>query len=211
VRYCPRIRARHGVGHGADVELGRLDRRRACLPPTGSYRVFLCRVSTPCALSTPCAPRASVPLRVQNGACLVIGCARAIDRRLVAPITRGAASPRPPLLHARNARGYVDDRLAPTGSASPASRASSESGEVLAFAHIPTGTTTATRFADDHSKGSIDRSWSFPKRVAMFCMDSDNRPHLEPGRDLSSTSVTSSPGLEKCAPPSRDKPHRAHG
>jgi putative transposase len=30
----------------------------------------------------------------------------------------------------------------PTGCASPASRASSESGEMLAFAHIPTGTTT---------------------------------------------------------------------
>jgi putative transposase len=30
----------------------------------------------------------------------------------------------------------------PTGSASPASRASSEAGEMLAFAHIPTGTTT---------------------------------------------------------------------
>ena len=29
----------------------------------------------------------------------------------------------------------------PTGSASPASRASSEGGEMLAFAHIPTGTT----------------------------------------------------------------------
>ena len=29
----------------------------------------------------------------------------------------------------------------PTGCASPASRASSESGEMLAFAHIPTGTT----------------------------------------------------------------------
>ena len=33
----------------------------------------------------------------------------------------------------------------PTGCASPASRASSESGEMLAFAHIPTGTTTNTR------------------------------------------------------------------
>ena len=33
----------------------------------------------------------------------------------------------------------------PTGCASPASRASSKSGEMLAFAHIPTGTTTNTR------------------------------------------------------------------
>ena len=50
VRYCPRIRALHGVGHGADVRLAGLDRRRACLPdPTGSYRVYLCRVSAPVA------------------------------------------------------------------------------------------------------------------------------------------------------------------
>jgi putative transposase len=34
----------------------------------------------------------------------------------------------------------------PTGCASPASRASSESGEMLAFAHIPTGTTTNKGF-----------------------------------------------------------------
>jgi putative transposase len=33
----------------------------------------------------------------------------------------------------------------PTGCASPASRASSKSGEMLVFAHIPTGTTTNTR------------------------------------------------------------------
>jgi putative transposase len=33
----------------------------------------------------------------------------------------------------------------PTGCASPASRASSKSGEMLAFAHIPTGTTTNPR------------------------------------------------------------------
>ncbi len=33
----------------------------------------------------------------------------------------------------------------PTGCASPASRASSKSREMLAFAHIPTGTTTNTR------------------------------------------------------------------
>ena len=39
---------------------------------------------------------------------------------------------------ARTAGGYVDDR-APSGSASPASRASAKSGEMLAFAHIPIG------------------------------------------------------------------------
>ena len=37
----------------------------------------------------------------------------------------------------------------PTGYASPASRASSESREMLAFAHIPTGTTTNKRFDID--------------------------------------------------------------
>jgi putative transposase len=41
----------------------------------------------------------------------------------------------------------------PTGSASPASRASSESGEMLAFAHIPTGTTANKRFDIDEVKG----------------------------------------------------------
>jgi hypothetical protein len=43
----------------------------------------------------------------------------------------------------------------PTGSASPASRASSESGEMLAFAHIPTGTTANKRFDIDEVKGRI--------------------------------------------------------
>src|SRR5438045_3110816 len=41
----------------------------------------------------------------------------------------------------------------PTGCASPASRASSESGEMLAFAHIPTGTTTNQEFDIDQVKG----------------------------------------------------------
>src|SRR5437667_6280533 len=40
----------------------------------------------------------------------------------------------------------------PTGCASPASRASSENGEMLAFAHIPTGTTTNRRIDVDDSK-----------------------------------------------------------
>jgi hypothetical protein len=43
----------------------------------------------------------------------------------------------------------------PTGGASPASRASSESGEMLAFAHIPTGTTTNTGFDIDAVKSSL--------------------------------------------------------
>jgi putative transposase len=37
----------------------------------------------------------------------------------------------------------------PTGSASPASRASSEGGEMLAFAHIPTGAAAKTGFNID--------------------------------------------------------------
>src|SRR6266581_4567181 len=40
----------------------------------------------------------------------------------------------------------------PTGCASPASRASSESGEMLAFAHIPTGTTTSKEIGVDNWK-----------------------------------------------------------
>jgi putative transposase len=40
----------------------------------------------------------------------------------------------------------------PTGSASPASRASSESREMLAFAHIPTGTPTTKGLDIDDSK-----------------------------------------------------------
>jgi putative transposase len=43
----------------------------------------------------------------------------------------------------------------PTGSASPASRASSESGEMLAFAHIPTGATANKRIAIDDVRGRI--------------------------------------------------------
>jgi putative transposase len=43
----------------------------------------------------------------------------------------------------------------PTGSASPTSRASSESGEMLAFAHIPTGTTASKELDIDEVK---DRS-----------------------------------------------------
>jgi putative transposase len=42
----------------------------------------------------------------------------------------------------------------PTGCASPASRASSEGGEMLAFAHIPTGTTANTGFNIDEVNSS---------------------------------------------------------
>src|SRR6478672_1381127 len=44
----------------------------------------------------------------------------------------------------------------PTGCASPASRASSESGEMLAFAHIPTGTTASKGIdIDDSESGRV--------------------------------------------------------
>src|SRR5271169_189697 len=43
----------------------------------------------------------------------------------------------------------------PTGCASPASRASSESGEMLAFAHIPTGATANKGFDIDEVKSRI--------------------------------------------------------
>ena len=45
----------------------------------------------------------------------------------------------------------------PTGSASPASRASSEGGEMLAFAHIPTGTAANTGFDVDEVNSKIVR------------------------------------------------------
>jgi putative transposase len=41
----------------------------------------------------------------------------------------------------------------PTGPASPTSRISSESGEMLAFAHIPTGTTASKELDIDQVKG----------------------------------------------------------
>jgi putative transposase len=41
----------------------------------------------------------------------------------------------------------------PTGCASPTSRASSESGEMLAFAHIPTGATVNKEFEIDEVRG----------------------------------------------------------
>jgi hypothetical protein len=43
----------------------------------------------------------------------------------------------------------------PTGCASPASRAGSESREMLAFAHIPAGTTTNQRLVIDEVKGKL--------------------------------------------------------
>ena len=59
----------------------------------------------------------------------------------------------------RKACGYVGSAL-PTGCAFPASRASSEGEEMLAFAHIPTGTTVnkAIDVEDLKSRGAAARS-----------------------------------------------------
>jgi putative transposase len=51
----------------------------------------------------------------------------------------------------------------PTGCASPASRASSESGEMLAFAHIPTGTTASKGIdIDDSESGRVAPAVAVP-------------------------------------------------
>jgi putative transposase len=60
----------------------------------------------------------------------------------------------------------------PTGSASPASRASSESGEMLAFAHIPTGAAANQRFH----------------------IDEVNRKHVEPAIALTAIGAQIEPG-----------------
>ena len=56
----------------------------------------------------------------------------------------------------RKACGYVDHRLRRPAVLPPASRASSESGEMLAFAHIPTGTTASKGIdIDDLESGRV--------------------------------------------------------
>jgi putative transposase len=60
----------------------------------------------------------------------------------------------------------------PTGCASPASRASSESGEMLAFAHIPTSTTANNRFDDQ-----VNSRFAEPA-VALIAIGAD----IETGR-----------------------------
>ena len=52
----------------------------------------------------------------------------------------------------KNGRWVCGRSAAPTVSASPASRASSEGGEMLTFAHIPTGTTVNKAIDIDDSK-----------------------------------------------------------
>src|SRR5277367_2220457 len=75
------------------------------------------------------------------------------DHGLGQPCGAGLA----PLQHARRRflrRGTRGSALVllPTGCASPASRASSEGGEMLTFAHIPTGTTVNKAMHIDDSK-----------------------------------------------------------
>ena len=61
----------------------------------------------------------------------------------------------------------------PTGSASPASRASSESGEMLAFAHIPTGTEINKGFDIDEMNSTLVEPAVAPLR---------SEPSIETGR-----------------------------
>jgi putative transposase len=61
----------------------------------------------------------------------------------------------------------------PTGCASPASRASSESREMLAFDHIPTGTTTNQGFDIDEVNGRLVQLAVAPTAIGA---------HIETGR-----------------------------
>jgi hypothetical protein len=55
----------------------------------------------------------------------------------------------------------------PTGCASPTSRASSESGEMLAFAHIPTGATVNKNFEIDELRGRGPPLSKAPERSSL--------------------------------------------
>src|SRR5260370_961600 len=55
----------------------------------------------------------------------------------------------------RRAYGYVDDRLRRPAALPPASRASSEGGEMPAFAHIPTGAAANKRLNIDEVKSRL--------------------------------------------------------
>ena len=61
----------------------------------------------------------------------------------------------PRQIYQEKACGYVDDRLCRPAALPPLSRASSESGEMLAFAHIPTGTTANKGFDIDELKSRL--------------------------------------------------------
>jgi putative transposase len=61
----------------------------------------------------------------------------------------------PRQIYQEKACGYVDDRLCRPAALPPLSRASSENGEMLAFAHIPTGTTANKGFDIDEAKSRL--------------------------------------------------------
>ena len=53
----------------------------------------------------------------------------------------------------------------PTVCASPASQASSETGEMLAFAHTPTGTTASTKIDHEEVRGKITEPVVAPSAI----------------------------------------------
>ena len=90
----------------------------------------------------PSCPRAAVGLLAAAPSC--------------APLAELAARERPVEHAVERLRLWICGRSAlPTGCASPTSRASSESGEMLAFAHIPTGTTANKGFDIDEAESIL--------------------------------------------------------
>ena len=76
----------------------------------------------------------------------------------------------------------------PTGCASPTSRASSESGEMLAFAHIPSGATANKEFQIDEVRGRV----AAPPASAMTAIGAVSKParlHLKSGSGCLTTGV----------------------
>ena len=95
----------------------------------------------------PSCPRAAVGLLAAAPSC--------------APLAELAARERPVEHAVERLRLWICGRSAlPTGCASPASRASSEGEEMLAFTHIPTGTTVnkAIDVEDLKSRGAAARA-----------------------------------------------------
>ena len=79
----------------------------------------------------------------------------------------------PRQIYQEKACGYVDDRLCRPAALPPLSRASSESGEMLAFAHIPTGTAANKGFDIDEVNSRLTQS-----AVAISAIGAD----IETGR-----------------------------
>jgi hypothetical protein len=103
--------------------------------------------------------------RLCRATVVLCDCGRSQNRywRLARFLQHGASAPEPGY---RTPRQIYQEGLwtwgrsaLPTGCASPASRASSESGEMLAFAHIPTGATT-NNGVDIGSRAESDRDGS---------------------------------------------------